>query len=371
MSIRQVTKWARVLFAVVLAGAILGLWGDRDALPILIVAGPITLLDVANGATSPVKQTFIMGLVEKMWTLGEKLPFVPASAVDGALFSRTTELPGLQWRKIGQPSVAVQSRRVQFREGLRLIREHIDIDSALVNDPSAPNEVRFQMETVQESIGYGFNDAAINGDPTVDPEQPTGLDYRLRNDPVFHGGVAAGNDRGQVIDSAGLDVDANSTNMHNWLDNLHELVRRCDGKVDAFLANGQTIFKLASILRREKQLQTTTDLFDRQIDMFARVPLVDLGVKPAGAVTKATGQQIFPHNTQTSPFAATANTSWVGAVRIDDTRFTGLQREAIKVDEIGVLPNDPSVHRIAYIEWLVAMAALQRNAAAANYGLVI
>ena len=331
----------------------------------------ITLLDIANEAQTPVKQTIILALVERMWTMGEKLPYQNISVL-GATMSRISEIPSLQWRKIGQPSVAVQTRYTQFQENLRLIREHIDIDNLLKDDPAVvPNPVRSQVEGLTESIAYGINDAYINGDPTVNPEHPTGVDYRYRNDPIFQGGVIAGNDRGQIIDAAGLDVDGSDANMHAWLDHVHDIISRCDGKADGIFGNRQTLLKFASILRRQKLLDNTKDMFDRFIDTFHGIPLIDLGVKPAGAVTKAVTQQIFPHNTQTSPFAATANTSWMTALRFEETRTTGLQKEAMNIQEIGQLPNDPATFRIAYLEWAQTIGMLQRSSGAAIYGLVI
>ena len=51
--------------------------------------------------------------------------------------------------------------------------------------------------------------------------------------------------------------------------------------------------------------------------------------------------------------------------------MTGIQKEAMKIDEIGILPNDPATFRIAYIEWAMAVVMLQRSSGAAIYGLVI
>ncbi len=330
-----------------------------------------TLLDAANETESPVKQTIILAIVERQFTMGEKLPYQNTSVL-GARISRITQVPDLQWRRIGETSVAVQTRYAPTQENLRLIREHIDVDNLLINDPSiTPGPIRTQIEGVTESIAYGINDAYFNGDPTVNPDVPTGIDYRFRNDPIFQGNLTAGNDRGQVIDAAGLDVDLNDANMQLWLDQIHDLISRCDGKADGLFMNRQTLLKIAGVLRRQKLLENTRDMFDRVINLFAGIPLVDMAVKPAGAVTKAVAQQVFPHNTQTSPFSATANTSWIAALRLEETRTTGLQKEAMKIDEIGQLPNSPDTYKVAYIEWAQAIAMLQRSAGAALYGLVI
>src|SRR3990167_1606091 len=164
---------------------------------------PITLLDAATTDESTPKQAIILSLVEAMWVLGEKLPFREASLA-GALFSRYTDLGALTWRKIGQAGVGVQVRSEQFRENMRMIRETIDIDDAIRRDPSlGPPQARNQIEGTTRKIGYGINDSAMNGSPAVNPEELIGIDYLLRNDTLFHGGLTTGNDRGQVIDAAG------------------------------------------------------------------------------------------------------------------------------------------------------------------------
>jgi len=76
-----------------------------------------------------------------------------------------------------------------------------------------------------------------------------------------------------------LKVFASAANTHAFLDGVHEAVDAIGGKVDAFYMNRNTRLLFSSALRRQGLLDTTKDVFDRQVLSFMGAPLRDVGVR--------------------------------------------------------------------------------------------
>jgi hypothetical protein len=224
---------------------------------------------------------------------------------------------------------------------------------------------------VVKGIAYTVNDLFINGDPTTNVKNPTGLKYRSENDARFWGGATTGNDRGQVLDANNFDIDANAVNQAAWLDKIDDVIYRVDAHKPSFcVMNKQTLMKLRSTLRALKLLDTTKDQFDRRIDVYADCPLLDIGVKAAGAILGDAANQVIPNNTETSPFQATANTTSLYFVRTGDAYVQGLQMGALATNDLGQLKDSPHLVR-TNIQWVLGFYVGQARSFSRLAGLVV
>lgn len=330
----------------------------------------VTLLDMAMLEKNPLRKGVLMTLLEEPFVI-DRIPWENTGAL-AVTVTYVSGVPTVSFRNINEAPVNVEASTAQFQETLKVMEVNIDVDAVLLKPTNLIQNPRtLQTQVVVKGIAYTVNDLFINGDPTANVKNPTGLKYRSENDARFWGGATSGNDRGQVLDVAGATVSTNDATRMTWLDNIDNVMYRIDAQKPSFaVMNKQTLMKLRSTLRALKLLDTTKDQFDRRIDVYADCPLLNIGVKAAGAILGDEANQIIRNNAETSPFSSTASTTSLYFVRTGDAYVQGLQMGALATNDLGQLKDSPHLVR-TNIQWVLGFYVGQARSFSRLCGQVI
>lgn len=243
---------------------------------------PLTLLDEIALEKQELRKGILQSLVEQV-TIQDRLTWETTESMHMTM-TRLTDIPRIPLRLINEVPSGVQVHHTQSQETLYIMDTDIDIDPVLM---MAKNRVMAldvaQVRGASAGVGYQINDLFINGDPASDPRNPQGLKARLRDDVRFAGGTVNASSDTTKVDFSPDATDANSLVALYALDKLHAFVMR--GQTSAFISNQQFVLNMWASLRKLKMLDTTRDQFDREINMYHNVPILDIGYTPEAAVS--------------------------------------------------------------------------------------
>ena len=313
----------------------------------------LTLLDMANLETEPLRKGVLMTMLEEPFVV-DRIPWENVGSLDVTV-TYVSGVPVVGFRNINEAPGTVEVSTAQRQVSLKVLETNIDVDWVLTKTKNVVQNPRtLQTQVVMKGISYTVNDLFLNGDPLANPKNPTGLKYLSEYEVRFQGGVTTGNDRGQVLDAAGLNCNSgNATLQYQLLDKIDACIYKVEGhKPDVALLNMQELLLVRSILRQLKLLDTTKDQFDRKIDVYMGIPLLDIGVKAEGAILGAAANQCLLNDGETSPFAATGSTSSIYLVRWGDLYVQGLQMQPLQTEDLGRLKDSPHIVR-TNVSWVM------------------
>ena len=203
---------------------------------------------------------------------------------------RVQDLPSVGFRKINAGYASAIGHFEQKVENIALMGCYMDCDKAIARAKNTIADARAIMQVMAlKSMAYKFNDKFVSGDPTlwtvatghlVDEDEFKGLTTRVDE-------VAAEGYSEQKIDNAGTTGAArdagilhDTANSHNFLNKLDQLIYSIKGhSPDFLLMNKKTLLALRALLRKERLLDNTRDMFDRVVDIYQGTRLIDIGVK--------------------------------------------------------------------------------------------
>ena len=236
-------------------------------------------------------------------------------------------------------------------ENISLLGGMIDTDKAIARAKNTVADARAIMQLMMvKSMAYKFNDKFINGDPTTDPEEFKGISKRV-------GDIVAEGYTEQYIDNAGVYGAArddgilyNTAASHNFLNKLDQLIYSIKGHNPNFLfMNKKMLLCLRAVLRAEKLLDNTRDMFDRVVDVYQGCRLVDIGVKADQTTEIITNTEdpdgLYTSNISTSIYAAKFG---IGEF------LWGIQEYPLEVTDKGLLAAKP-VYRTE-VDWPLGLA---------------
>jgi hypothetical protein len=318
------------------------------------------------------------------WTLAElskiETDVLRKSVIDTLLFeANAMEL--LPWETIGQlttgvvriqdlPSVGFRRINAGYTEStghfehkieqVALLGGDIDTDKAIARAKNTIADARaIQQQLMLKAMAYEFNDKLINGNPVSDALEFKGL--RTRVDDVYAEGYT-----GQKIDAAcaGVGILNTSATSHTFLDKLDSLIYAIKShKPDFLFMNSKMLLALRSLLRREKLLDTTKDMFDRIVDVYQGVRLVDIGVK-----ADQTTEIITSTETSAGVDGASEHTS-IYAVKFGIGDMTwGIQEYPLEVEDLGLMESRP-VYRTR-VDWPLGLATVDPRSIGRLYGVI-
>ena len=311
----------------------------------------VTLLDMAMLEKNPLRKGVLMTLLEEPFVI-DRIPWENTGALSVTV-TYVSGVPTVSFRNVNEAPANVEASTAQFQETLKVMEVNVDVDSVLLKPTNLIQNPRtLQTQVVVKGIAYTMNDLFINGDPTSNVKNPTGLKYRSEYDARFWGGATTGNDRGQVLDVAGALTNTDALKLA-WLDSIDNVMYRIDAHKPTFaVMNKQILMKLRSTLRALKLLDVTKDQFDRRIDVYADCPLLDIGVKAAGAILGDEANQVIRNNAETSPFSSTNSTTSMYFVRTGDAYVQGIQLGGLQTNDLGQLKDSPHLVR-TNIQWIL------------------
>ena len=308
------------------------------------------------------------------WNLAEfskiETDVLRKSVIDGLLMeSNCLEL--IPWETIGQlsttiiryqdlPSVGTRKISGSFdestghfehkTENISLYGLDIDTDKAIARAKNTIADARAIQQTMAlKSMAYRFNDDFIEGDPGVDPEEFKGV--RLRIDDIYNEGfvtqkIGCHDDGG----TAGYGILQSTTESHNILNALDKLMYAIKGHNPDFLfMNKKMLLAVRALLRKEKLLDNSKDMFDRKIDMYSGARLIDIGTK-ADQLT-----EIITNTEDAAGEASTSEHTSIYAVKFGIGEYLwGIQEYPLEVGDLGELQTKPSYR--TRVDWPLGLA---------------
>ena len=262
------------------------------------------------------------------------------------------------FRKVNEGYSESTGHFEQAVESISLFGGDIDTDIAIARAKNTIADARAIQQTLKlKAVAYDFNDNFINGNPTSDPEEYKGLVKRV--DDINTEGYTD-----QLIDLAdttNYGILRDSAARFAFLDKVDTLMYAIQGHNPDFLfMNKKMLLCVRSLLRREKLLDSTKDMFDRIIDVYGGARLVDIGVK-----ADQTTEIIL--NTESKGGGTTCETS-IYAVKFGIGEMTwGIQQYPLEVRDLGEIDSKP-VFRTR-VDWNLGLATVNPRSIARLYGI--
>lgn len=267
------------------------------------------------------------------------------------------DLPSVGFRKVNEGYSESIGHFEQAVENISLFGGDIDTDIAIARAKNTIADARAIQQTLKlKAIAYNFNDNFINGDPSSDPEEYKGLDKRI--DDINAEGYT--NQLIDLADTTDKGILRDSAARFAFLDKLNELIYAIKGhNPDYLLMNKKMLLALRSLLLREKLLDTTSDLFNRRIDMYLGARLIDIGVKANQSTEIITNEE--------TDGGGSYETS-IYAVKFGIGEMTwGIQQYPLEVRDIGELESKP-VFRTR-LDWNLGLATVDPRSLSRLYGI--
>jgi hypothetical protein len=241
----------------------------------------------------------------------------------------------------------------QRRETLKIMSDKVQVDRQFRNNRSSiVDPLAATIEGYSKAVAYENVSQFINGDPSVTVNEPAGLAWRFKNDLRLSDGSLNPATQKRVVDANNTNPDFTSAAARNKLFNaIHEALSIMDGGTcDLMITNRQVILGLSEAARNAGTLfQQTRDQYDRPLNLFGGIPIVDAGVKPAGVLDLATAQQVLPTSTTADDLVSDA----IYLIKWGPTMLTGIQKGPLETirfapdKDSSAFPN----HVVAF-EWV-------------------
>ncbi len=249
------------------------------------------------------------------------------------------------FRDIGEPYSETKDNFSEILDGISLMGGQIDVDRAMKLPGQREIDAWSENLLLQaKRYQYAMTDAFINGDKSVDPKSFDGIKKRVEAEFVA-GGVGLD----QVIEAAGLDISSSSANRMTFLDDMEQSIYEVDeGQVDLIITSKKGLFSLNRVARREGLYDSTKDAFDRKIDMYRGIEVIEAGTKG-----DQTTQIITSTETNAGAKTGGTATSWY-FVRFGKSHVQGWQMHEPKRIYDDII-NDGVTHRTVF-EWPVGLS---------------
>lgn len=318
----------------------------------------VTLMDLSQIETDLLRKSVIDTFLMES-NLLELVPWETIGQLSTTVV-KISELPSVGFRKINAAYSESTGKFSQTSETISLLGGDIDTDKALARAKNTIADARAIMQTLMlKSIAYKFNDKFINGNPASDPEEFKGIKRRIDDIAVEY--------PTQKIQATDVDTGINydTASRHKFLNDLDKVIYSIKGhKPDVLLMNQKTLLAMRALLRQEKLLDSTRDMFDRQIDMYAGARLIDIGVKE---------DQITDIITSTETTAGVADGTGectsIYAVKFGIGELTwGIQEYPIEVEDLGQLQTAPKYR--TRVDWPLGLATIDPRSVCRLYGVV-
>ncbi len=244
----------------------------------------LTLADLARQSKQPLQKYILQNLL-RYSDLMALVPFFDTDTLT-SIVVRWKSLPSVGYRRIGGGYSESTGTTEQVSEGVYGLGGDILFDKVfelVKNTIEDPKKTQTNMKI--KAVAYEFNNLFVNGDHAVNVDMPEGVNKRV---------AAYLPGRQSISIGSALDVTASTANENKFIDYLHALVDLAGlrgapmvygkgasrgYKKGALLMNRDTYLGVEKVLRRLSLLDTTQDNYGRTFDMFANVPLVDVGLK--------------------------------------------------------------------------------------------
>jgi hypothetical protein len=275
---------------------------------------------------------------------------------------RTSGLPSVAFRKIGEQFAESKATFEPVSERIFDLGGFIDVDKVLVS--ADPKQRAIHTDAFLTSLAYTFNDYFINGNPTVDVDGFTGLQYRLNEL------IPGSSELDQTVLGGGNDVSPDaaslSANFDTLLDQMDDLVHRLEGHMGNMLLMNRTLYLRVNSALRQK------GLWSQDQDNFGRLTLQ---YGPDGPFIKDLGVQadqstFIIGNTELDDGSANTggDATSMYAVRTGEKYLGGMFLYDIDVQDIGLLESGVAFRTV--VDWPVGIMHVNPRSFARLVGTV-
>ncbi len=316
---------------------------------------PWTLAEFSKIETDPLRKSVIDALIMES-NLMEIVPWETIGQLSTTVV-KIKDLPSVGFRKVNEGYAESIGHFEKQTENISLFGGDIDTDIAIARAKNTIADARAIQQVLKlKAVAYDFNDNFINGDPTTDPEEYKGIQKRI--DDINTNGFT--DQYIDLADTTDKGINRDSASRYAFLDKLNELIYAIKGhSPDFLLMNKKMLLATRSLLLREKLLQTTTDMFNRQIDVYLGARMIDIGVKADQSTEIITNTEgLGGGSFETSIYAL--------KLGIGDSTW-GIQEYPLEVRDIGELQAKP-VFRTR-VDWNLGLATVDPRSLGRLYGI--
>jgi len=308
------------------------------------VAGEFTLVELSKIETDTLRKSVIDGLLME----NDIIQFIPWETI-GALATtvvRMGTLPSVGFRKINEGYAKSTAALEQKVENIALMGAYFDTDKAIARAKNTIVSARAIVQTMMlKAMSYKFNDKFISGNPESDPEEFKGIKERVND--LYDEGYT-----GQRVDFEcdGVGILNSSTHSHDFLNFLDKLIYAIVGhSPDLLIMNSKTLLCIRALLRKEKLLDATKDMFDRTVDIYQGARMIDIGVKADQST------EIIPKVETAAGASSGGESSSIYAVKFGiGENLWGIQEYPLEVEDKGLLEASP-IYRTE-VDWPLGLA---------------
>lgn len=319
-----------------------------------------TLADYARLAQSPLKAG-VVDILRSNSPLMDAMSFEDAGMLNIEIL-RTSTLPTVGTRKIGGTWSHSNGTVDSIQERVVNMGLKIDVDKVLVKAKSIVDQRALQTQMAISALALKWNNILINGSPSSDYDDLTGIRYRLINY------LAAG----QTILGGGLDISPDSASLAadqvKFINAIHELVDvTANGQSDFLIMNRHARLRLGAALRASNMLATTTDAYGRKFETFGEggPKLLDIGgTDPLDRTSLIIGNAELDDGSATTGGDATS----IYSVKFGDEWLNGFQEYALDVQDFGLLEDGVTYRSV--VDWVVGVYHVHPYAMARLVGVV-
>ena len=233
----------------------------------------ILLSDIAIN-TQDALYGFVIDEFRKSSFLLDNIPFVDAVSPSGGgstptySYNRVITQATAATRAINSDYTPQEAKKERKSVDLKVFGGKFGIDRVLANMGGITDETEFQMQQKIKATQALFSDMVINGDTGTDANGFDGLSKAL---------TGTGNALTTTVDLS--DAASITSNYMAFMDELNALMSVLDGTPSALLMNGKTKLKLQGVANRAAMYQQTKNTLGQMIDLYAGIPVIDLGAK--------------------------------------------------------------------------------------------
>jgi len=319
-----------------------------------------TLAEFSKLETDPLRKSIIDTLLMES-NLMEVIPWETIGQLSTGVI-RVQDLPSVGFRRVNGAYDSTDIGHFEHRvENVALCGRDIDTDEALARAKNTVADARAIQQTLtMKALAYMINDKFINGEVAhSDPLEFDGI--RKRVDDIVAEGYT-----GQKIDCAcsGSGILKDSAASQAFLDKLDSLLYAIKGhKPDFLFMNTKCLLAVRSLLRREKLLDNTRDMFDRIIDVYQGSRLVDIGVK-----ADQTTDIITSTETSAGLEGSDEHTS-IYAVKLSVGDMTwGIQEFPLEAKDMGEIEEKPAYR--TRVTWNLGLVTVDPRSLGRLYGVI-
>lgn len=186
-------------------------------------------------------------------------------------YTRLKTQPTADFREVNNEYSPQEVTKERFNVDLKIFGGSFQIDRVIADMGGIVSEVQLQMSQKIKAASALFNNTVINGDSAVNSKAFDGLEKAITGSSTeFTPGAAIDLSTSAAIDS----------NYKAFLDMLDEFLMGLDGTPSMIAGNLQLIARIRACARRTSMHTTSMNDFGQQVEMYAGIPLINLGSKP-------------------------------------------------------------------------------------------